>query len=161
MLLLGRMQIKSIITYFKKPYELLNDNRIKFIYSLGASLFILAFLWLFGPFGIVLFRDEVKLKFLTLICLSGIVIVSFHIYFLQNIIIRKHTIGSTGIWLLWIHLVIALSNTVIYFLIFNHGIILWQGFPRMFYQTLLVGLIPVLFLLFIYNSYYLKKKIKI
>lgn len=154
-------QIKNVITFFNKPYDLLNDNRIKFIYSIGGSLFILFFLWSFGPFGIALFKDTDKLKFLSLICLAGAVILIIHLYLLQNIFIKKHTIGKTIIWLSWMNLIVGMSNFIIYCTYFANGRLIWKDFPTMLFQTFLVGLLPVLFIIILYNTYYLKSRIKI
>ena len=91
-------QTKNIIDYLNRPYDLLNDNRIKFIYSIGGSLFVLIFLWTFGPFGIVLFSDIIKLKLLSAFCIAGAIILIIHIYLLQKIIIKKFTIKTTIVW---------------------------------------------------------------
>ncbi|HVO73264.1 MAG TPA: LytTR family DNA-binding domain-containing protein [Ignavibacteriaceae bacterium] len=157
---MNQKKIKNFIDYFSKPYALLDDNRIKIIYSIGGSLFILFFLWAFGPFGIALFKDIDKLKFLSLICLSGAVILIIHLYLLQNIIIKKHTIRTTIIWLSWMTLIVGLSNFIIYMAYFENGRLNWKGFPTILFQTFLVGLLPVLFITVLYNSYILKKNIK-
>ncbi|HEY4788041.1 MAG TPA: LytTR family DNA-binding domain-containing protein [Bacteroidales bacterium] len=147
--------------FFSKPYDLFNDRKIKIIYSAGGSLFILFFLWLFGPFGIALFNDTVKLKLLSTICLAGCVVLMIHIYLLQNIIIKKHTIGTTIVWLVWMTLMVGVSNFIIYMTYFNHGRFIWRGLPIMLFQTFLVGILPVLFITFLYHTYFLKKKIKL
>jgi hypothetical protein len=161
MQLLNQEKIKNVIDYFSKPYDLLNDNRIKFIYSIGGSLFILFFLWTFGPFGIVLFKDIDKFKYLSLICLAGAIILVIHLYLIQNIIIKKHTIGITIIWLSWMHLIVGLSNFIIYMIYFENSHFNWKDFPTMLFQTFLVGLLPVLFIIVLYNSYFLKKQIRL
>jgi hypothetical protein len=161
MQLLNQKKIKNAINYFSKPYDLLNDNRIKIIYSIGGSLFILFFLWAFGPFGIALFKDIDKIKFLSLICLAGAIILIIHLYLLQNIIIKKHTIGTTIIWLSWMTLIVGVNNFIIYMIFFNHGHLIWKGLPTMLFQTFLVGLLPVLFIIVLYNAYFLKKKIRL
>ena len=161
MRLVNQKVIKNIIDYFCKPYDLINDNRIKFIYSIGGSLFILFFLWFFGPFGIVLFEDTVKFKFLSSICITGAIILLIHIYILQDIIIKNHTIGTIVIWLTWMVLVVGFSNFVIYMIYFHNGHLIWKGLPIMLFQTFLVGLLPILFIIILYNTYYLKKRIKV
>jgi hypothetical protein len=155
-----RKQIKNIVDYLSKPYDLLNDNRIKFIYSIGMPLFIMFFLWSFGPFGIAFFQDIVKLKLLSSICIAGAIILIAHVYLLQNIIIKKHSVWTTVIWLTWMVFVVGLSNFVIYFVQFNNGHLLWKYLPKMLFQTFLVGLLPILFIIILYNTYYLKKKIR-
>lgn len=161
MSLVNRKKIKNIIDYFCKPYDLLNDNRIKLIYSIVMPLFIMFFLWTFGPFGIALFQDIAKLKLLSSICLADTFILIIHVYLLQNIVIKKQTIGITVIWLTWMVFVVGLSNFVIYFAYFNNGHLIWKYLPKMLFQTFLLGLLPLLFIIILYNTYYLKKKIRI
>ena len=161
MTLVIKKTLKRIISYFNKPYDLLNDNRIKFIYSIGGSLYILLFLWFFGPFGIVLFEDILKIKFLFSIFIAYTAILIIHLYLIQDFIIKKHIIGSTIIWLIWMILVIGFSNFIIYSVYFNDSRLIWNGLPAMLFQTFLVALLPTIFIVLLYNTYYLKKKIKI
>lgn len=83
-----------------------------------------------------------------------------HFYGLQNIFIKHFTIGITIVWLVWINLVIGLSNFIIWEIIMNNGHMVWKGLPTMLFQTILVGALPILFIIILYNTYYLKKKIK-
>jgi hypothetical protein len=157
----NRKQIKNIIDFFSKPYDLLNDNRIKFIFSIGMPLFIMFFLWTFGPFGIALFQDIVKLKLLSSINIAGAIIIIIHVYLLQNIVIKNHTIGTTVIWITWMTFLIGLSNFIIYMAFFNNFHLIWKGLPNMLYQTFLIGMLPILFIIILYNTYYLKNKIRV
>ncbi len=161
MRLMKYKNLKRIVDHFNKPYDLLKNKRIKIIYSVGCPVFILLFLFIFGPFGIVLFSDIMKLKLLTSICLSGAVILIVHIYGIQNFLIKKYTIGKTVVWLAWMNFVIGLSNFIIYEMFFNKGDLNWNGLPSMLFQTYLIGLLPILFIIVLYNNYFLKKKIKL
>jgi hypothetical protein len=137
--------IKRIVDYFNKPYDLLKNKRIKIIYSVGGPVFILLFLFIFGPFGIVLFSDIIKLYLLSSICLAGAVILIVHIYLLQKFLIKKYTVGKTVVWLAWMNFVIGLSNFIIYEMFFNNGDLNWNGLPSMLFQTYLIGLLPTIF----------------
>lgn len=153
--------IENIINFFNKPYGLLSDSRIKFILSTGLPLFILFFLWTFGPFGLILFQDFVRLKLLSVITIIGAIIIIIHVYFFQNIVIKNYTIGVTIIWIFWITLLIGLSNFIIYEIFFNNPNFHWSGLPFMLYQTFLIGLLPYLFIIILYNTYYLRNKIRV
>ena len=161
MKLSNRKSVKQIVDYFNKPFGLFNDNRIKIIYSLVGPTFILLFLWFFGPFGIALFNDIIKLKLLSSICLAGAAILIIHIYVLQNLLIKKHTVGTTVVWLIWMTFIIGLSNFIIYMMFFEKGNLYWKGLPKMLFQTYLVSTLPILFIIVLYNSYFLKKKLKL
>ncbi len=154
-------QIKNIINFFNRPYGLLIDSRIRFILSIGLPLFILFFLWTFGPFGLILFQDLVRLKLLSVITIIGAIIIIIHVYFFQNIIIKNYTIGVTIVWIFWITLLIGLSNFIIYEKFFNYPNFHWSGLPFMLYQTFLIGLLPYLFIIILYNTYYLRNKIRV
>jgi hypothetical protein len=119
------------------------------------------FLWTFGPFGIALFQDIVKLKLLSSINIAGAIIIIIHVYLLQNIVIKNHTIGTTVIWITWMTFLIGLSNFIIYMAFFNNFHLIWKGLPNMLYQTFLIGMLPILFIIILYNTYYLKNKIRV
>ena len=84
-----------------------------------------------------------------------------HFYWLQNIFIKRFTIGITIVWLVWINLVVGLSNFIIWEIIMNNGHMVWKGLPTMLFQTLLVGVLPILFIIILYNTFYLKRKIRV
>jgi hypothetical protein len=98
---------------------------------------------------------------LTVISIAGAVIIAIHVYLLQNLIIKNYTIGSTAIWLVWITLLISLSNFFIYEFYFKSSHLHWNDLPFMLYQTFLIGLLPYLFVFILYNTYYLKNRIKV
>ena len=133
---------------------------MKFIFAIGGSLFVLFFLWSFGPFGIVFFSNNVKLKLLTTICISGAIILIIHVYLLQKILFKKFTIGSTIIWFAWMTLMICISNFIIWGVMMNNSHMVWKYWYRALYQTYMVGLLPIIFIVILYNNYFLKKKIK-
>ena len=157
----NRKQIKKFMGYFSKQYDLLNDNHTKFLFSVVSPLFIIFFLLLFGPFGFFIFPDIIKIKLILFYCLMGLLISVFHFYWLQNIFIKRYTIGITIIWLVWINLVIGFSNFLIWEITMNNGVMVWKGLPVMISQTFLVVLIPTGIIITIYNTFYLKKRIKV
>lgn len=136
------------------------DNRIKFILSIGLPLFILFFLWTFGPFGLILFQDLVRFRLLFVITIVGALIIIAHIYFLQSILIKNYTVGATLVWILWITFLVGVSNFIIHELFFNIPDFRWNGLPFMLYQTFLIALLPYLFIIILYNTYYLRNKIR-
>lgn len=153
-------QIKNIAFFFNQPYGLLEDNRIKIVLSVGLPLFILFFLWIFGPFGLVLFDDLVRFKLISVISIAGAIIIAIHVFLIQNIIIKNYTIGTTTAWIIWITFLIGLNNFFIYELFFDKSHFHWKGLPFMLYQTFLIGLLPYLFIFVLYNTYYLRKRIR-
>ena len=82
MLLLTRKKIKKAIDFFSKPYDLLNDNRIKLL-LVWEGLFIFLLFLLLSPFGIVIWTDFTQFKLIFLFCISGTIIAAMHIYLFQ------------------------------------------------------------------------------
>ena len=153
------------------PYDLLRDSRIKFIFSFVLPFLILLFLWFLGPFGLALFPENARLKLVVLDWLGGTAIFAVHLYFLQRIFIKSYTIGTTILWLVWIHIVIGVNNLVAYSIVASEyasfGLvtvdrsILWILLGSMEFQTLLVGLLPTVSVVVYYNAFRLKKKISV
>ncbi len=156
---------------FSIPYDLLRDGRIKFIFSVVLPFVILLFLWFLGPFGLALFPQVVRLKLIVLYWLGATAIFAVHLYFLQRIFIRSYTIGTTILWLAWIHVMIGVGNLISYSFIANEyasfGLVtvdastFWSALPSMAFQTLLVGLLPTVSVVVYYNAFRLKKKIAV
>lgn len=165
------MFYNTIGNYLNRPYDFLKDHRVKLLFSIVLPVFIFFFLWFLGPFGLALFPDFLKIKLFSLFCLFSSIIIVIYFYVIQKVLVKTFTIGTTILWLIWIHLTIGLSNCIIYFLVTAKnkftGLIVfdantfWMYLPRMLLQTFLVGLLPTLFIIMRYNFFYLKKKITV
>ncbi len=151
----------NLITYLSTPSDFLKDSRVKLLLSLGTTLFAGLFLWFFGPFGLAIYHADVKAELIFFYCVFGYAIFVLHLYLLQKLVIRKYTIGATILWLIWICLVIGLSNFLIFEIIVGKGEFLWRGLHIMEFQTLLIGALPISFTVMFYNSYLLKKRIRL
>jgi len=147
-------------TWLNSPYGLCEDSRIKFIFSVVNPLFIALFLWLFGPFGLALFPEEVKLRLILWYCIVSGGVTIFHVYLIQNIVLVRPTYGTTILWLIWILSVCGLGNFIVWEIIMNNGILIWKYLPKMIVQTCLVGLLSNLFVILLYEKHFLKKKIR-
>lgn len=161
MTLMKIIPFEKVKDFYRKPYDLLNDIRVKFIYSIGDVLFIMIFLWLFGPFGLALIPESVKVKLIFWYCIvcSGIIII--HVYLLQDIIIKKYTVATTVLWLAWIVAVCGLGNFIVWEVIMDNGHLHWNFLPKLMMQTYLVALLSTTFKIILYEKYYLKKRIRI
>ncbi len=171
LVLLYSTSYNSLRRYFSTPYDLLRDGRIKFIFSVVLPFVILLFLWFLGPFGLAVFPEAVRLKLVVLEWLGGTAIFAVHLYVLQKIFVKTYTIGTTILWLAWIHVVIGVDNLIVYSIVASEnahlGLVtietstLWIILPSMIFQTLLVGLLPTFCVVVYYNAFRLKKKIAI
>ncbi|HUI28720.1 MAG TPA: LytTR family DNA-binding domain-containing protein [Candidatus Acidoferrales bacterium] len=153
--------IKNLVTFFYRPYDFLKDRRVKALLSFGTTAFAGVFLWFFGPFGLILYPAAVQSELILYYCTFGLIISVANFYLLQNILIKNHVVGTTILWLVWNMLVIGLSNFFVFEIVVGKGVFHWRGLHIMELQTLLVGSLPVLFTVVLYNSYYLKKRIRI
>ncbi len=160
---------KSLRRFLSTPYDLLRDGRIRFIFSVVLPFVILLFLWFLGPFGLALFPQAARLKLVVLEWLWCTATFAVHLYLLQKIFIKAFTIGTSVLWLAWIHIVIGIGNLIAYSVVANEyasfGLVtvdasaFWISLPSMIFQTLLVGLLPTFCVVVYYNAFRLKKKI--
>ena len=162
---------RSSKAYLSAPYDLLKDNRIKLLFSVALPLIYFLFLWFLGPFGLALFPPAVRLTLIGSVCVAGSAIFAFHLYILQKIFIKTYNVGTTALWLLWIHSVVAVSNLTIYSrfaaghtsmkLVAVDSSNFLASFPSMMFQTFLIGLLPTVIVVVLYNSFLLRKKITV
>jgi hypothetical protein len=144
-----------------RSYDLLNDIHTKIIYSIGDVLFIMIFLWLFGPFGLALIPESVKFKLIFWYCIvcSGTMIL--HVYLFQDIIIKRYTVATTILWLIWIVAVCGLANFIVWEVIMDNGHFHWKYLPKLMLQTYMVASLSTTFKIVLYEKYYLKKRIRV
>jgi len=150
-----------MMRYFNKPYDLLQIPKFKFFYTIGVAIFCFIFLYTFEPFGLYNVSGLFKLKIISLYIIAGITITAIHLFWLQNIMIKRYTLGNTILWISWITLLTSISSSVINDLAFNKGhfsvlsIVIFIGI------VFLIIIIPISIIILGHYIYLLKKRIKV
>lgn len=150
--------LKTIITFFNKPYDLLQDKRVKLLMVCGVLIgFILVVL--LAPFGIVVWFDLRRFLLVLFACILASIIVAIHVYVLQDLIFKKFTIPTTIIWWIWIDVVIGFNNFILYCVFMNKGVFLWKYVGNEILAAIILDIIPTIIIILLYHIYFLKSKI--
>lgn len=150
-----------MLKYLNKPYDLLEITRFKILYSFGIWIFCYLFLYIFEPFGLYNLSGLYKLKLISLYVFSGLLISVIHLFWLQNIIIKKYTLRNTILWISWITFLTSISSSIINDITSNQGHFHIVGF--IIYMGIIFGItiIPMSLLILGHYIYTIKKQIKI
>lgn len=155
--------MRKLLSYFKRPATF-NSN--PWIIVIAASLLVCFLLGFFQPFGIDKFNIRVKLLVVigfTLVTAAATSIVGYllPILFKRFYNPSKWTIGKSLINDILIMLLIVLGNVVFNWSI-GHHLSSTFGSVLLSYLlvTLLIGIIPTLFSIFIVQNYSLKKNLE-
>lgn len=150
-----------MMKYLNKPYDLLEIKKFKILYSFGMWIFYFLFLYIFEPFGLYNLSGSYKLKIISLYVFSGLLISVIHLFWLQNIIIKKYTLRNTILWISWITFLTSISSSIINDIISNQGRFHIEGF--IVYMGIIFGttIIPMSLLILWHYIYTIKKQIKI
>ncbi|OFX83238.1 MAG: hypothetical protein A2W99_12535 [Bacteroidetes bacterium GWF2_33_16] len=151
----------NLIAYLKQPFPKA-ESKWKIIILI--SLFVALFLIVFEPFGINLYKSNIK----TLI-LAGYGVVTFLIL-VFNLIIVEHifskffeeknwTLWKDFVWLLWVIFSIGLGNALYTLYIFNGSKFGLQVLISFQLFTLIVSLFPITILIITKQNYLLKKNL--
>ena len=144
-----------------KPYDLLQIQKFKFFYTIGVAIFCFIFLYAFEPFGLYNVSGLFKLKIISSYIIAGIIITAIHLFWLQNIIIKRFTLGTTILWISWITLLNSISSSVINDLAFNKGHFSVLSIVVFIGIVFLIYIIPVSIIILGHYIYLLKKQIKV
>ncbi len=150
-----------MLKFLNKPYDLLEINKFKILYSFGGALFFFLFLYIFEPFGLYNLSGLYKLKIISSFVLAGLTISSVHVFWLQDKIIKTYNLRNTLLWTTWIVLLTSISTSVINDIAFNNGHFYFLNF--IFFLGVIFGIIivPMLILILWHYIHTLKKQIKI
>ena len=150
-----------MMKYLNKPYDLLEIEKFKILYSFGMWIFCFLFLYIFEPFGLYNISGLYKLKIISLYVFSGLLISVIHLFWLQNIIIKKYTLRNTILWISWITFLTSISCSIINDITSNQGHFHIVGF--IIYMGIIFGvtIIPMSLLILGHYIYTIKKQIKI
>lgn len=150
-------EIKKRLT---KQYNLFADARIKQISCFGIPIFIFIFLLIFQPFNINMTHDLVKkISSIFFMSLSSSILWIIHLY---GIFYKKKnfSVGFTVLLEVWVLLLIGVGNFVISELFSSHVPFYLPNLPVLIFWTLITGMIPMVFLIIIYEVYYVNSKVK-
>lgn len=150
-----------MMKYLNKPYDLLEIEKFKILYSFGIWIFCFLFLYIFEPFGLYNISGLYKLKIISLYVFFGLLISVIHLFWLQNIVIKKFTLRNTILWISWITFLTSISSSIINDITSNQGHFHIVGF--IVYMGIIFGItiIPMSLLILAHYIYTIKKQIKI
>ncbi|RLD72400.1 MAG: hypothetical protein DRJ10_18705 [Bacteroidetes bacterium] len=147
--------------YFNKPYDLLQIPKFKFFYTISVAIFCFIFLYTFEPFGLYNLSGLFKLKIISIYIIVGITITVIHLFWLQNIMIKRFTLGNTILWISWITLLTSISSSVINDLAFNKGHFSVLSVVVFIGIVFLINIFPISIIILGHYIYLLKKQIKV
>lgn len=144
-----------------KPYDLLEIEKFKILYSFGIAIFCFLFLYIFEPFGLYNLSGLYKLKIISIYVFTGLLISLIHLFWLQSIIIKKYTLRNTILWISWIVFLTSISSSIINDIAFNHGHFHLLSFIIFIGIIYGITIIPFSLLILGHYIYTLKNQIKI
>lgn len=145
-----------------KPYDLLESKTFRYWFIFGAMLFGILFLWIFEPYGLYnLTNLHAKIQAIGCYVGSGLLILLIQLLLLQNIFIRKYTLGITILWIMLSFLAIGTSCTIVNSFLFDNGRFRFAAFVYFQGVILSINIIPVLIFVLVHYNVTLQKKLKI
>jgi hypothetical protein len=150
-----------MIRYFNKPSDLLQLPKFKVFYTIGVAVFCFIFLYTFEPFGLYNLSGLLKLEIISLYIIAGLTITVIHMFWLQNLVIKRFTLGNTILWISWITLLTSISSSVINDLAFNKGRFSFLSFIIFIGIVFVINIIPISIIILGHHIYLLKKQIKV
>lgn len=145
-----------------KPYDLLESKAFRYWFIFGTVLFGMLFLWIFEPYGLYnLTTLDAKILAIGLYVGSGLLILLVQFLLLQNIFIRKYTLGITILWIMLSFLAIGTSSTIVNSFLFDHGRFSFAAFIYFQGVILSINIIPVLIFVLVHYNITLQKRLRV
>lgn len=145
----------------KKQYDLLESKTFRYWFVFGVALFGLTFLWIFEPYGLYnLTTLHEKVLAVGLYVGIGLLLMIIQFFLLQNIFIRRYTLGITILWIILSFLMIGTSSFIINAFLYNEGYFYFPAFIYFQGMILSINIIPVTLFVLIHYSLTLRKRLK-
>jgi hypothetical protein len=158
-----------MINIFRQPHPIQNETKVKIFKSLGIGLFVFVFLYIFRPFGLNNLPFNYALSFLLGYGIITTITLTVNFFLVPKIfynlfIEEKWTIGKEILFMLWIILMIGISNstyTITYLSLFT--VVSFNYKTLLFFQcvALAIAALPVAILVLIKNLRLTKKNIQL
>jgi hypothetical protein len=150
--------VSQFVRLWRKPYTIVQAKATRWVLTIGVACFIFFLLFTIEIYGMDSFPGFERLYWSGIFSLSELVMMLINFFIIQDIVIRKYTIGNTVLWALWLILCIAFTNFMV---------TVWIGISDFNISNFLYELtsvIPIGFLvtfmgILIHDRYFLQKKI--
>ena len=151
-----------MISILNKSYDLLKIKRFKLLITFGGSIFVFIFLWIFEPYGINTLSHLQKFYSLSVYTVCGLVVWLVHVFLIQDIVLKKMTVGYTILWLTWIVFVLGISNFIIGSLLYPDNIDKFSFILFIVAQlmTITIAIIPISIIILLHYSFILKRRLE-
>ena len=152
--------LNKIKNHLKRQYGLLTDKRIKRILCIGMPIYIFLFILVFQPFIANLITNIPKRVLgAFLISMASSLIWTAHLYgiFYRR---QKNSVGLTILIVVWVFVLIGFIGFFLRELLSNHVTFRWNDLSLRVYWSLVSGIIPMVIVIFIYEIYYIRSKVK-
>ncbi len=154
--------LDKMINFLNKPYDLLESKTFRHLFVFGGAGFAFIFLWVFEPFGLYnLTTIPDKILAIGLYVGIGLLLMIFQVFPLQNLLIRKYTLGITILWLMLSFFVIGTSSSIINSILYNEGRFNFLGFIYFQGIILSINIIPVSIFVLIHYSLTLRRRLRV
>lgn len=120
---------------------------------------VLAFFWIFQPFGMFTFSREQTPVIFGYIFIA-LIFWLIHLFLIQPFFRFEWTIGSTIIWLSWINFSIGIAITFFNNLIYDYESLTVGHFLVVQWVSWTVGVLPLILIVLIHENYLLRKRTK-
>lgn len=144
-----------------KQYDLLESKTFRYWFVFGLALFGLTFLWIFEPYGLYnLTTFNEKILAIGLYVGIGSILMILQFFILQNIFIKRYTLGITILWIILSFLIIGTSSFIINAFLYNEGHFYFPGFIYFQGMILSINIIPVTLFVLIHYNLTLRKRLR-
>ena len=148
-----------MIKWLNRGYSLL---RLKvFLWQFCVFGPLITFFYILGiqPFGFSLFSSEELMRLALYFSAPPMLIWVLHLYVLRPMIIKRHTIKSTILYLLWINFVIGIYNYTFAELYIFGGLFDFYWLPGVLWRALLLGAVVAAILASTHAGWLMRRRI--
>lgn len=152
------MNSYRIFEICKQPYDLLASKNFLYPFVFGMGAFVFAFLWVFEPFGLENLSGNKKLSVIGFYALAVLSLSAIQFLLVQPLIIKKHTVCNTFLWILLHLLLIGLTNAFINSFLWNDGYI--NLYSILYFQgvVLAVGILPIALFITLHYAWLMRRR---
>ena len=150
--------VSQFIQLWRKPYPILQPKTNRLVFVLGVICFEWFLLFSVEIYGMDAFPTVERLYWSGVYTLSCLAMMLLNFFVIQDIVLKKYTIGNTIFWILWIFQYVAFTNFIVSIWI---GISLFRisHFLYDLISLLPIGFVITLMAILIHDRYFLEKKL--
>jgi len=151
--------MKSVLSYLSRSYSLIRFNSFIWQFCVIGPLITFVYILSVKPYGFSLFPQEEQIKIAFYFSAPPMLIWTLHLYLIRPLVIKRHTILNTMLFIAWISAIVGLYNYTFAEIYIFGSLFDFYWLPMVLKQSMSLGVLVTMILASSHAGWIMRRRI--